>query len=913
MSNFLNRLKNIKTGINNFNNNEGDNGSICSFDEEGFLCPICHRKFFDTTGLENHYLQAHSEPQSATTYEQTTDPHQEVAIWKKQFCQSEESRMQITSELMQQRQRVGDLEEEVELLHKQLRTTQLKVIEQSQEIGNLKASKDGYDAQIAMFTNELLNTQGELKEKQNQVNTLCHDLIPRPTTDDVDVLKRELITVQQHMNEMSLEKEQQIERLRNVLLEISTSTKQLDQIENIFDQNVLIYDEILNNHTSQIETDMNQIKQFIQLTRERKEKIVATSKYMRNCLNDNHAEIDQLKQKNAQLHLDLEHRNQLNEQLTNDLQNEQKLMDSNRIQIETLKNEINELENTLDELKQEKNQLFLTKMGGDQDDERQNLVRQLTQEKDQFEQQVKELRKQIKQINEEKENIQKEFTQINNEKNQLQEEQVRFNNEINLLKQQLDDLNTDKEQQIKQINQEYITTNTKLEDDLRQINENNNNQKQEIERLENELKEIKSQLTEQTNQLNKEKSDLQQSLTQQEESSNEIKIQFDTIQKEKDYIEKQLETNQQTIEELQRTMSELRIELNQKTTSINRLNAGIRHSIDLAHKTHQYIQQNIHLNQINLLSIIEQSQEESQAIRTQTLEDIRNEFTNYLTVIHTVIVDNKTKLEKQINEDNMKLIEEQQHAEKQLNKLQKEHDQLIKEYNEQKQKLEIQLGELNNNLLQVSESLSESTQTANLQREKSEKQIASLEHELTSTRSDLESQIKKYEMQTTALRENLATVRGELKTAQEKLVNFEKIKLDKEDLEARLIANQDERHALLERSITSENRSEKLLLENGQLAKKNSDLESALQEIAREYQGLQIYTNKLNQRRWLNDNDVHECMKCNQTFTITQRKHHCRSCGNIFCDPCSSKLAVVAATSKKPQRVCDQCFKELTS
>ncbi|CAF4438592.1 unnamed protein product, partial [Adineta steineri] len=40
-----------------------------------------------------------------------------------------------------------------------------------------------------------------------------------PTTDDVDVLKRELITVQQHMNEMSLEKEQQIERLRNVLLE----------------------------------------------------------------------------------------------------------------------------------------------------------------------------------------------------------------------------------------------------------------------------------------------------------------------------------------------------------------------------------------------------------------------------------------------------------------------------------------------------------------------------------------------------------------------------------------------------------------------------------------------------------------------------------------------------------------------
>ncbi len=60
------------------------------------------------------------------------------------------------------------------------------------------------------------------------------------------------------------------------------------------------------------------------------------------------------------------------------------------------------------------------------------------------------------------------------------------------------------------------------------------------------------------------------------------------------------------------------------------------------------------------------------------------------------------------------------------------------------------------------------------------------------------------------------------------------------DLEARLNVNQDERQALLERSLTSESRSEKLLLENGQLAKKNSDLESALQEIAREYQSLQV-------------------------------------------------------------------------
>ena len=49
----------------------------------------------------------------------------------------------------------------------------------------------------------------------------------------------------------------------------------------------------------------------------------------------------------------------------------------------------------------------------------------------------------------------------------------------------------------------------------------------------------------------------------------------------------------------------------------------------------------------------------------------------------------------------MKLNEEKQHAESELNKIKTEYDQLIKEYDEQKQNLEIQLGEVNQNLLQV--------------------------------------------------------------------------------------------------------------------------------------------------------------------------------------------------------------------
>ncbi|CAF2406557.1 unnamed protein product [Rotaria sp. Silwood2] len=432
-------------------------------------------------------------------------------------------------------------------------------------------------------------------------------------------------------------------------------------------------------------------------------------------------------------------------------------------------------------------------------------------------------------------------------KNQLHTDQTRLNHEIDSLRKQLDD--------------------------------NNNDKKQEIEQL-------KTDLIEQNNRFEHEKNELKQTINQHEQ----INVQLNTIQNEKNNIEQQLQT----------TLSQLNIKLDQKDDYIKRLSTVIHR----AYKIYQHLQQNIHTNQINLLTIIEQAEQESPSIRSKTLEQIREEFTNYLTIVHTIITDSKTKLEKQTEIDNLKHLEQKQQIEKQLNTIKPEYNKLMKEYHEQKQKFEIQLGELNHNLLQVSESLSNATQTIDLQREKYEKQIKSLECEL-------ESRTKKHEMQLSALTENLATVRSELRTTNEKLSNVDQIKSDK--TEARLVVSQDERRVLLERSLASESKNEKLLFENNQLTKKNTDLESALQEIAREYQVLQIQTNKLNQRRWLNDDDVYDCMKCKQTFSVTQRKHHCRNCGNIFCDNCSSKTAVVAASSKKPQRVCDQCYKDLTS
>lgn len=57
-----------------------------------------------------------------------------------------------------------------------------------------------------------------------------------------------------------------------------------------------------------------------------------------------------------------------------------------------------------------------------------------------------------------------------------------------------------------------------------------------------------------------------------------------------------------------------------------------------------------------------------------------------------------------------------------------------------------------------------------------------------------------------------------------------------------------------------------------------------------------------------------ECFRCKTAFGVITRKHHCRACGNIFCDKCSSKTSTVPKFGiEKEVRVCDSCYTQLQS
>ncbi|XP_076589238.1 FYVE, RhoGEF and PH domain-containing protein 6-like isoform X2 [Chaetodon auriga] len=59
---------------------------------------------------------------------------------------------------------------------------------------------------------------------------------------------------------------------------------------------------------------------------------------------------------------------------------------------------------------------------------------------------------------------------------------------------------------------------------------------------------------------------------------------------------------------------------------------------------------------------------------------------------------------------------------------------------------------------------------------------------------------------------------------------------------------------------------------------------------------------------WIPDTRTTMCMICTCDFTLTWRRHHCRACGKVVCQSCSSNKHCLQYRKNKLARVCDQCF-----
>nr|XP_048716863.1 lateral signaling target protein 2 homolog isoform X2 [Caretta caretta] len=60
---------------------------------------------------------------------------------------------------------------------------------------------------------------------------------------------------------------------------------------------------------------------------------------------------------------------------------------------------------------------------------------------------------------------------------------------------------------------------------------------------------------------------------------------------------------------------------------------------------------------------------------------------------------------------------------------------------------------------------------------------------------------------------------------------------------------------------------------------------------------------------WVPDSTCSRCPACRAPFSVVRRRHHCRSCGKIFCSRCSQHTAPLPHYGLlKPVRVCTHCY-----
>lgn len=197
--------------------------------------------------------------------------------------------------------------------------------------------------------------------------------------------------------------------------------------------------------------------------------------------------------------------------------------------------------------------------------------------------------------------------------------------------------------------------------------------------------------------------------------------------------------------------------------------------------------------------------------------------------------------------------------------------------------------------------------------------IANLQKKLETSEEVVEQTIKskeEVEESLTKTQEEISQHLREISNLQQKTRYAEQktseLKGDVDVLQVQLRSANEEKSALLERLLTTEEDHKKTKQKVVDSNRKLEQALGALQELGQENQNMQVNQALKSNRQWLKDDACEACKKCDKGFSFTVRKHHCRQCGNIFCSECSAFQAVVAS-HKKPVRVCESCSVELSS
>ncbi|XP_057378498.1 RUN and FYVE domain-containing protein 2-like isoform X1 [Daphnia carinata] len=209
--------------------------------------------------------------------------------------------------------------------------------------------------------------------------------------------------------------------------------------------------------------------------------------------------------------------------------------------------------------------------------------------------------------------------------------------------------------------------------------------------------------------------------------------------------------------------------------------------------------------------------------------------------------------------------------------------------NEYVAKLEAEIGENKKNLRLTQEQMDE-LKLAAKRTEDNVRRSMEENMELQSHCRTLEEDLRLEKEWRSSLQESIVTDRTTMAELQQKLEESHEIRIDYADLEGK----------------------------HQRLLKLCNDQEKALEEVGVRLRDTKLEADTLKEAtvwvprdaQWAPDEQVTHCGLCNKEFNLARRKHHCRSCGEIFCAACSDQQAQLAS-SAKPVRVCDTCHTRL--
>ncbi|XP_027696416.1 RUN and FYVE domain-containing protein 2 isoform X2 [Vombatus ursinus] len=285
---------------------------------------------------------------------------------------------------------------------------------------------------------------------------------------------------------------------------------------------------------------------------------------------------------------------------------------------------------------------------------------------------------------------------------------------------------------------------------------------------------------------------------------------------------------------------------------------------------------------------------------SQLRQDVENELMVQVSMKHEIELAMKL-LEKDIHEKQDTLIGLRQQLEdvKAINiemyqKLQGSEEGL-KEKNEIIGRLEDKTNKITAAMKQLEQRLQQAEKAQMEAKNEDEK----FEQECLSQSDSLQKQISQKETQLAQLETDLKIEKEWRQTLQEDL--------QKENDALSHLRNETQQIISLKKEFLS------LQNENQQLKKIYQDQEQALQELGNKLSESKLKIEDIKEANkalqgqvWLKDEEATHCKLCETEFSLSKRKHHCRNCGEIFCNACSDN-ELPLPSSPKPVRVCDSC------